>query len=161
MQSFAKGQHKVLVTTDLASRGLDLVHVSHVINFDMPKHTEEFVHRIGRTGRAGTKGDAISLVGPNDWLSFKNIEAFLQQTISFSKVAGITVKFKGLKVKKAIPAKAKAATSKVKKSIAKKPRKVVKKTFIDIQDAGAMKIIKRKKPLTAQQIENSSLEEEE
>ncbi len=161
MQSFAKGQHKVLVTTDLASRGLDLVHVSHVINFDMPKHTEEFVHRIGRTGRAGTKGDAISLVGPNDWLSFKNIEAFLQQTISFSKVAGITVKFKGLKVKKAIPAKAKAATSKVKKSIAKKPRKVVKKTFIDIQDAGAMKIIKRKKPLTAQQIENSSPEEEE
>ncbi|MEW6995564.1 DEAD/DEAH box helicase [Colwelliaceae bacterium MEBiC 14330] len=161
MQSFAKGQHKVLVTTDLASRGLDLVHVSHVINFDMPKHTEEFVHRIGRTGRAGTKGDAISLVGPNDWLSFKNIEAFLQQTISFSKVAGITVKFKGLKVKKAIPAKAKAAASKVKKSIAKKPRKVVKKTFIEIQDAGAMKIIKRKKPLTAQQIENSSLEEEE
>ena len=61
MESFAKGKHKILVTTDLASRGLDLINVSHVINFDMPKHTEEFVHRIGRTGRAGTKGDACLL----------------------------------------------------------------------------------------------------
>ncbi len=161
MDSFAKGQHKILVTTDLASRGLDLTNVSHVINFDMPKHTEEFVHRIGRTGRAGTKGDAISLVGPNDWLSFKNVEAFLQQTIRFDKVAGIKVKFKGLKAKKTKVVKEQLNKSKAKKVVVNKPRKVIKKTFLDIQDAGAMKIVKRKKPLTPQQIEDSSFEEKE
>jgi superfamily II DNA/RNA helicase len=161
MDSFAKGQHKILVTTDLASRGLDLTNVSHVINFDMPKHTEEFVHRIGRTGRAGTKGDAISLVGPNDWVSFKNVEAFLQQTIRFDKVSGIKVKFKGLKAKKAKVVKEQLNQSKTKKVVVNKPRKVIKKTFLDIQDAGAMKIVKRKKPLTPQQIEDSSFEEKE
>ena len=159
MDSFAKGQHKILVTTDLASRGLDLVNVSHVINFDMPKHTEEFVHRIGRTGRAGTKGDAISLVGPNDWLSFKNVEAFLQQKISFTKVDGIKVKFKGLKPKKAKSVKAKSTDVQAKKKVTNKPRKVIKKTFLDLQDAGAMKVIKRKKPLSAQQIEDSNFDE--
>ena len=161
MESCAKGQHKILVTTDLASRGLDLVNVSHVINFDMPKHTEEFVHRIGRTGRAGTKGDAISLIGPNDWLSFKNVEAFLQQKISFTKVDGIKVKFKGLKPKKANVVKAKSEAKKVKKVADHKPRKVIKKTFLDIQDAGAMKIIKRKKPLTPEQIEDSNKKEQD
>ena len=159
MDSFAKGQHKILVTTDLASRGLDLVNVSHVINFDMPKHTEEFVHRIGRTGRAGTKGDAISLVGPNDWLSFKNVEAFLQQTISFTKVDGIKVKFKGLKPKKAKAESTKATNVKAKKKIANKPKKVIKKNFLDLQDVGEMKIVKRKKPLSADQIEGGNLKE--
>lgn len=161
MESFAKGQHKILVTTDLASRGLDLINVSHVINFDMPKHTEEFVHRIGRTGRAGTQGDSISLVGPNDWLSFKNIEAFLQQKITFTKVEGIKVKFKGLKPKKAQVAKAAPKKVKSKKAVDSKPRKVIKKTFLENDDAGAMKIIKRKKPLTPQQIEDSTFNEEE
>ncbi|MCW8831688.1 MAG: DEAD/DEAH box helicase, partial [Colwellia sp.] len=83
MEGFSKGHQKILVTTDLASRGLDLVNVSLVINFDMPKHTEEFIHRIGRTGRAGSQGDAIAFVGPKDWLSFKNVEGLLEQTIHF------------------------------------------------------------------------------
>ena len=161
MDSFSKGQHKILVTTDLASRGLDLINVSHVINFDMPKHTEEFVHRIGRTGRAGTKGDAISLVGPNDWLSFKNVEAFLQQKIIFTKVEGIKVKFKGLKPKKAKAVKAKVKVVQDKKSASNKPRKVIKKTFVDIQDAGAMKIIKRKKALAPEQIEDDTKKEQD
>ncbi len=160
MDSFAKGQHKILVTTDLASRGLDLINVSHVINFDMPKHTEEFVHRIGRTGRAGTQGDAISLVGPNDWLSLKNVEAFLQQKISFTKVEGIKVKFKGLKPKKPKAVKAKETVVQNKKPLVNKPRKVIKKTFLDIQDAGAMKIIKRKK-LTPDQIEDATKKEQD
>jgi superfamily II DNA/RNA helicase len=161
MESFAKGKHKILVTTDLASRGLDLINVSHVINFDMPKHTEEFVHRIGRTGRAGTKGDAISLVGPNDWLSFKNVEAFLQQKISFTKVDGIKVKFKGLKPKKAKVVKAKTNTVKSTRPADTRPRKVIKKTFLDNDDAGAMKIIKRKKPLTPEQIEDATKKEQD
>ncbi|MBY4677326.1 DEAD/DEAH box helicase [Marinobacterium arenosum] len=99
MDQFSRGHQQVLITTDLASRGLDLLNVSHVFNFDMPKHAEEYVHRIGRTGRAGFKGDAISLVGPKDWAAFKRVEAFLQLRISFSVVDGLEAKFKGLKPK--------------------------------------------------------------
>ncbi|MCV5753440.1 C-terminal helicase domain-containing protein, partial [Escherichia coli] len=86
---------KILVTTDVASRGLDIATVTHVINFDMPKHTEEYVHRVGRTGRAGNKGDAISLVGPKDWDSFKRIETYLQQDLAFSVFEDLKGKFKG------------------------------------------------------------------
>jgi superfamily II DNA/RNA helicase len=112
MDGFSKGQQKILVTTDLASRVLDLVNVSHVINFDMPKHAEEFVHRIGRTGRAGTKGDAIAFVGPKDWISFKNVEALLEQTIKFDVLEGFKAKFKGLKPPKAKVAPSKKSTNK-------------------------------------------------
>jgi superfamily II DNA/RNA helicase len=96
MQQFATGKFKVLVTTDLASRGLDLLQVSHVINFDLPKHPEEYVHRIGRTGRAGAKGHAISLVGPKDWPSLQNIEGFLRQAIEFSVVEALPAQFSGI-----------------------------------------------------------------
>lgn len=146
MDGFSKGQQKILITTDLASRGLDLTNVSHVINFDLPKHTEEFVHRIGRTGRAGTKGDAISFVGPKDWLSFKNIEAFLQQTFTFDKVSGLVAKFKGLKPKKVADAD-KNKPRNNKKAEKKKdttPRKANIKTFHIAQDVGDMPVLRRK-----------------
>ncbi|WP_025821729.1 DEAD/DEAH box helicase [Shewanella marina] len=99
MDSFSRGQQQILVTTDVASRGLDLLNVSLVINFDMPKFAEEYVHRIGRTGRAGAKGDAISLVGPKDWVSFNNVQSFLHKTFELSTVAGLVGKFKGLREK--------------------------------------------------------------
>lgn len=144
MESFAKGQHKILITTDLASRGLDLVNVSHVINFDLPKHSEEFVHRIGRTGRAGKQGDAISFVGPKDWVSFKNIEAFLQTTFEFSQLEGFKAKFKGLKPKKTA-VKTKKADNKPNKQSKAKPKvskKVKKPSFV--QDAGELPIMRKK-----------------
>ena len=100
MSQFERAVFKILVTTDVASRGLDIANVTHVINFDMPKHTEEYVHRVGRTGRAGNKGDAVSLVGPKDWDSFKRVEAYLQQDLSFSELEGLKGKFKGLKQRK-------------------------------------------------------------
>ncbi|RGP39442.1 hypothetical protein BPTFM16_02916 [Altererythrobacter insulae] len=100
-------------------------------------------------------------MGPNDWLSFKNIEAFLQQKIAFTKVDGIKVKFKGLKPKKAKVVKVKDKVVDAKKIVTTKPRKVIKKTFLDIEDAGAMKIIKRKKALTADQIEDSTKKEQD
>ncbi|EGR0188599.1 DEAD/DEAH box helicase [Vibrio cholerae] len=103
MGQFERAVFKILVTTDVASRGLDIPAVTHVINFDMPKHTEEYVHRVGRTGRAGNKGDAMSLVGPKDWESFKRVEAFLQQEIQFEVLAGLEGKFKGLKPRQAKP----------------------------------------------------------
>lgn len=101
MDEFSRGRYQILVTTDLASRGLDLLNVSHVFNFDMPKHAEEYVHRIGRTGRAGFKGDAISLVGPKDWNNFKQVERFLKRNISFVAWEGLEGKFKGIKPKPA------------------------------------------------------------
>ncbi len=100
MSQFERTVYKILVTTDIASRGIDIANVSHVINFDMPKHTEEYVHRVGRTGRAGNKGIAHSLVGPKDWDSFKRVESFLQQDLSFDVLEGLKGKFKGLKPKK-------------------------------------------------------------
>jgi superfamily II DNA/RNA helicase len=159
MDGFSNGQQKILITTDLASRGLDLINVSHVINFDMPKHTEEFVHRIGRTGRAGSKGDAISFVGPKDWLSFKNVEGFLQQKLTFDTVDGFKAKFKGIKPKKvkvAVKAKDnKKSATQVKKT---KTKKIVKNSFL-AQDAGEMPVLKRKQTIAPQDIENSNVDE--
>ncbi|WP_150137336.1 DEAD/DEAH box helicase [Candidatus Enterovibrio altilux] len=100
MNEFKCGLHTMLVTTDLASRGLDMSNVSLVVNFDMPKYVEEYVHRIGRTGRAGNKGTAISLIGPKDWLSFKNIEAFFDKKINFMTFEGLVGQFKGLAPRK-------------------------------------------------------------
>ena len=156
MESFSRGQHKILITTDLASRGLDLVNVSHVINFDMPKHTEEFVHRIGRTGRAGSKGDAISFVGPKDWISFKNVEGFLQTSFSFEKIDGLAAKFKGLKPKKQTAAN----TDKVKGKSSKQPEKKTKKTvhkkmMFAATDAGNMPVMRKKQPLPPEQIDSA------
>lgn len=159
MESFSKGQHKILVTTDLASRGLDLVNVSLVINFDMPKHAEEFIHRIGRTGRAGSQGDAIAFVGPKDWLSFKNVEGLLEQKINFDYIDGLKAKFKGLKPKKDKVKAVKTKGNKDVKSKAPKVRKASKKTFHVAQDVGDMPIIKKKKAIPAQHIEDSKLDE--
>jgi len=161
MDGFSKGHQKILVTTDLASRGLDLVNVSLVINFDMPKHTEEFIHRIGRTGRAGSKGDAIAFVGPKDWLSFKNVEGLLEQTINFDSVDGLRAKFKGLKPKKVKQKTAKPKAEKQAKVKQASVKKATKKVFHSAQDVGDMPILKRKKPLSAQQIEDTDFDEVE
>ena len=150
MDSFSRGKEKILVTTDIASRGLDLVHVSHVINFDIPKHTEEYIHRIGRTGRAGELGDAISLIGPKDWNNFKKVENFVAQTISFDKVEGINPKFKGLK-----PAKKKVVTTKksLKPNVkaapkkAKAPQKKQENVFHESIDVGAAPMRRKKRSI--------------
>ena len=105
MDAFSRENFKILITTDVASRGLDLLSVTHVINFDLPKHAEEYVHRIGRTGRAGFKGNALSLVGPKDWASYLAIKSFLNDELSFAAVEGLKAKFKGIKEKKVAPIK--------------------------------------------------------
>ncbi|RLV60420.1 DEAD/DEAH box helicase [Parashewanella curva] len=120
MDQFSRGHYQILVTTDVASRGLDLLNVSLVVNFDMPKMTEEYVHRIGRTGRAGAKGDAVSLVGPKDWESFLKIQTFLRKTFDFSTFEGLKGKFKGFKPKP--KNKAKAPKPYAKASAKRKPQ---------------------------------------
>ncbi len=145
MESFSKGLNKILVTTDLASRGLDLVNVSHVINFDLPKHSEEYIHRVGRTGRAGSKGDAMSFVGPKDWQSYLNIKAFLQQDVEFSTVAGLEAKFKGLKPKTDNKAKSQANKAKSVKAKQKRSQPKVKKKVVFTDEAFADMPMKKKK----------------
>ena len=112
MSEFGRGQQHILVTTDIASRGLDLLNVSLVVNFDLPKLADEYVHRVGRTGRAGNKGEAVSFVGPKDWASYLSIKDFLQQEVSFSEVEGLTAKFKGLRPPKKAKSVAKKSSNK-------------------------------------------------
>jgi len=148
MDSFSRGKEQVLVTTDIASRGLDLLNVSHVINFDIPKHTEEYIHRIGRTGRAGEKGNAISIVGPKDWLNFKKVEAFVQQSIRFERIEGINPKFSGLKEKQATSSQGKHANFDNKKKAPQKVKKVKKapnKIFHEAQEIGFTPMRRKKK----------------
>lgn len=97
LQDFSKGKFSILVTTDLAARGLDISNVAQVINYDLPKFPEEYVHRIGRTGRAGRQGKAASLVGKNDWQSFQAIQANYLDKVTFGVVEGIETKFSGIK----------------------------------------------------------------
>ncbi|MGO2496999.1 MAG: DEAD/DEAH box helicase [Vibrio litoralis] len=147
MSQFERAVHKILVTTDIASRGLDIANVTHVINFDMPKHTEEYVHRVGRTGRAGNKGTAISLVGPKDWVSFKNIETYLQQDLTFSVLEGLKGKFKGIKPRKPFVKKGAASAKKVtkKSNTAKKPVKRDKSFYKNVDVGEQVFMIKKKK----------------
>jgi len=74
VESLRSGKVRILVATDVAARGIDLLGVSHVINFDLPTVAEDYIHRIGRTGRNGATGTAISLVGPLDRVKLGNIE---------------------------------------------------------------------------------------
>jgi superfamily II DNA/RNA helicase len=80
---------KVLVATDVAARGLDIKTLSHVINFDMPMHAEDYVHRIGRTGRGGSTGNAYSLIGPQDWPLFYRVQKFLDTRYELTEVPGM------------------------------------------------------------------------
>jgi ATP-dependent RNA helicase RhlE len=81
MEGFRGQKHQLLVATDIAARGIDVRHISHVINFDVPQHPEDYVHRIGRTGRAFTVGDAITLMTLDEQKFVSAIEGFIGQTI--------------------------------------------------------------------------------
>ncbi|WP_137045003.1 DEAD/DEAH box helicase [Pseudolabrys sp. FHR47] len=81
LDAFRKGDAKLLIASDVAARGLDIPAVSHVFNFDVPHHPDDYVHRIGRTGRAGLTGTAISLVAPFDAKSVAAIEKLMGTTI--------------------------------------------------------------------------------
>jgi ATP-dependent RNA helicase RhlE len=77
LRSFSEGRHRVLVATDVAARGIDVANVAHVINFDMPKVAEDFVHRVGRTGRAAAHGVASTFAGPAERGDLRKIERTL------------------------------------------------------------------------------------
>ncbi len=81
LDGFRQGRYNVLVATDIAARGLDIEGVSHVINFDIPKTSDEYVHRIGRTGRASATGEAITFVCPDEFMALKTIERSLGKNL--------------------------------------------------------------------------------
>jgi superfamily II DNA/RNA helicase len=89
-----QGRLKILVATDVAARGIDVADITHVINFDLPKFAEDYVHRIGRTGRAGASGIAVSFASDRDGIHLKRIERFTGNRIQSHVVPGMEPRFK-------------------------------------------------------------------
>jgi len=92
LRSFSEGRHRVLVATDVAARGIDVANVAQVINFDMPKMAEDFVHRVGRTGRASAHGIASTFAGPAERADLKKIERTLSITTKHFRVSSAIAK---------------------------------------------------------------------
>jgi ATP-dependent RNA helicase RhlE len=88
LDAFKSGRARVLVATDIASRGIDVEGISHVINFDFPMHPEDYVHRIGRTGRADAVGDAISFVTADDEQYVRELEKMTKKTVARKRLEG-------------------------------------------------------------------------
>ena len=96
LSGFREGRFEVLVATDIAARGLDIEDVSHVINFDVPQHPQDYVHRIGRTGRAQATGDAFTLMAAEDAKHVAAIERFIDQKIERVKLPSFNYQYTAL-----------------------------------------------------------------
>ena len=94
LTNLRRGQVRVLVATDVAARGIDVAGISHVINFDLPKAAEDYVHRIGRTGRAGATGIAVSFASNRDAVNLHKIERYTGQSIVAHTIPGLEPRFK-------------------------------------------------------------------
>jgi ATP-dependent RNA helicase RhlE len=88
LKDFKSGAVRVLVATDIAARGIDVDGISHVVNYDFPPHAEDYVHRIGRTGRAQAVGDAISFITPEDHTALRSLERFIGRGLVRRKAEG-------------------------------------------------------------------------
>jgi len=93
LRGFRDGRYELLVATDIAARGLDIANVSHVINFDVPQHAEDYVHRIGRTGRAEATGDAFTLMVAEDARHVQAIERFIGRRVERVKLENFNYKY--------------------------------------------------------------------
>jgi ATP-dependent RNA helicase SrmB len=126
---FKSGEIKVLVATDVAARGLDIDDITHVINFDMPRKVDIYIHRIGRTARAGNKGTAISLVEAHDMAVIGKIERYTQERLSRRVIEGLRPKNKESNVvNKKI--KLKLTTAQKKAKAKKQTKKKVKRNRV-------------------------------
>jgi ATP-dependent RNA helicase RhlE len=88
LEGFKDGTIRVLVATDIAQRGLDISGITHVINYDVPQQPEDYVHRIGRTGRAAATGDAYTFMSPDEIAMVRTIERVISQQIPRISVPG-------------------------------------------------------------------------
>ena len=96
LRGFRDGRFEVLVATDIAARGLDIADVSHVVNYDVPQHPEDYIHRIGRTGRMEAKGDAFTLMVAEDGRHVQSIERFIAQKIPRVKLENFDYRYTAL-----------------------------------------------------------------
>lgn len=96
LHGFREGRYEVLVATDIAARGLDIAEVSHVINYDVPQHPEDYIHRIGRTGRAEASGDAFTIMTAEDSSHVFAIERFISQKIPRIKLEHFDYRYTAL-----------------------------------------------------------------
>jgi len=138
------GQIRVLVATELAARGLDIPGMDLVINFDVARSGSDYVHRTGRTGRAGERGLAISLIGPNEWNRMESIVRYLGLDVETRAIEGMAASFKGPKRSKG------QKPGRVNKAAAKQgePKVKVKDRHRDRKNKG-----KRRKPSSPAGIE--------
>jgi ATP-dependent RNA helicase RhlE len=96
LEGFRNGKYEVLVATDIAARGLDIADVSHVINYDVPQHPEDYIHRIGRTGRAEHSGDAFTIMVAEDASHVFAIERFISQKVPRVRLEGFNYQYTAL-----------------------------------------------------------------
>jgi len=96
LKGFRNGRFEVLVATDIAARGLDIADVSHVINYDVPQHPEDYIHRIGRTGRAEALGDAFTLMVAEDAQHVAAIERFIGRKVERVKLENFNYRYTAL-----------------------------------------------------------------
>lgn len=89
LEGFKSGKYRVLVATDIAARGIDVQGIEAVVNYDLPAQTEDYVHRIGRTGRAGMKGMAISFATPDQEGEIRRIERLIRKTLKVTRTSGL------------------------------------------------------------------------
>lgn len=87
LEGFKKGKYRILVATDIAARGIDVSGIELVVNFDLPDNSEDYVHRIGRTARAGKSGKAISFAIPSQWKDIRDIERLINKKLNLVKFA--------------------------------------------------------------------------
>jgi ATP-dependent RNA helicase RhlE len=90
LDGFRSGKYQVMVATDIAARGINVEGISHVINYDVPTHAEDYVHRIGRTGRAAATGDAITFVSPEEDKYLRDIGRFIERKLTAQKCEGFS-----------------------------------------------------------------------
>ncbi len=109
LKGFRDGRFEVLVATDIAARGLDVEEVSHVINYDVPHHPEDYVHRIGRTGRANLTGDAFTLMVAEDRPFVEAIERFIDRKIERIKLENFTYQHSAVFENRPVQGKARGA----------------------------------------------------
>jgi len=139
LNEFKSGKIKVLVATDIASRGLDIEELPYVINYELPSVAEDYVHRVGRTGRAGREGEAISLLDIYEKYDIKDIERLIGMKIPKEEVEGFEVdptirrkdqdelKLKGEHKKEVKKRVRKPAKKTFEKPVSKKKRKTTKR----------------------------------